>query len=649
MRIFKRIIFGSAAFILITGVVLFFLKDYILSTQVRKATERFHKQTGGYLEIKESAFVNFPGFSLKHIVITDSLRKPVIEIKNISARIALKKLLRFRMGLSTLEIDTLKANFIRDSSYANYDFLFRKSKPDSELNQDIQKRTIAFLINRIFENLDDVNKLKADLTEVKILFRYNGSVTRLHSPYASLNKGLFNMSVIDESFVRRTNWDLKGEIKKGNRGIEFMLKKNGSNEMNYFPLLNVKDKLNIGSNRIFVSIQDIKTSAQSSSFVFSAAIDSFRINHWRIASNPVMIDSLQCRLNCTVSGNKISFDTTSTAQINKLPTKISFGYEAEKTVHTKLNLRFNTTANDFFHSLPQALFFAFEGMEFKGFLNYNLSFEVDTSQLNNLVFNSNLKGINFGVTKYGITYFPKMNQSFLYDAYDGDRFVKSFWVGPENPDFVSINNISTHLQYAVLTSEDPSFFYHRGFVEEAFRASIIENLKARRFVRGGSTISMQLVKNVFLTREKNIARKLQEALIVWLIENNGITSKDRMFEIYLNAIEWGPNVYGIKQASWFYFKKHPSEITLAESIYLASIIPRPRYFKYNFDKEGKLKPYLGSYYRLITNRMLSKTWITPFDTFNLQPQVVLKGDALKLILPEMRPPPDSPENANDIF
>lgn len=131
------------------------------------------------------------------------------------------------------------------------------------------------------------------------------------------------------------------------------------------------------------------------------------------------------------------------------------------------------------------------------------------------------------------------------------------------------------MQYAVLTSEDPSFFYHRGFIPDAFKESMIENIKAKRFVRGGSTISMQLVKNVFLSREKTISRKLQEMLIVWLIENKGLVSKERMFEIYLNAIEWGHGIYGIKEASQFYFSKLPSQLNLAESIFLASIIPDP--------------------------------------------------------------------------
>ena len=84
----------------------------------------------------------------------------------------------------------------------------------------------------------------------------------------------------------------------------------------------------------------------------------------------------------------------------------------------------------------------------------------------------------------------------------------------------------------------------------------------------------------------------------------------------------------------FYFDKTPAQLNLAESIYLAGIIPRPKYYKYSFDSTGNLKPYLASYYRIMTNRMLAKTWITPLDTFNLEPQVKLKGPALKYVVPQ---------------
>ena len=93
---------------------------------------------------------------------------------------------------------------------------------------------------------------------------------------------------------------------------------------------------------------------------------------------------------------------------------------------------------------------------------------------------------------------------------------------------------------------------------------------------------MQLVKNVFLNRNKNFARKLEEALIVWLIENERLTSKERMYEVYLNIVEWGPLVYGIQEASAYYFNKRPSQLNTEESIFLASIIPKPKHFRSSF-------------------------------------------------------------------
>jgi membrane peptidoglycan carboxypeptidase len=237
----------------------------------------------------------------------------------------------------------------------------------------------------------------------------------------------------------------------------------------------------------------------------------------------------------------------------------------------------------------------------------------------------------------------------MFAAYDKDRFVKSILIGNANPAFESLANISHYLQYAVLTSEDPSFFYHRGFIMDAFRESLIENIKKKRFVRGGSTISMQLVKNVFLSREKTISRKLQEILIVWLIENYQLVSKERMFEIYLNAIEWGPGIYGIKEAAHFYFLKTPAQLTLAESIFLASIIPHPKFYRYSVDTTGEIKPHLASYFKLISNRMLTKTWISPLDTFNLTNQLKLKGPSLNFNNPFFTAPADSLEDSTPDF
>jgi membrane peptidoglycan carboxypeptidase len=110
-----------------------------------------------------------------------------------------------------------------------------------------------------------------------------------------------------------------------------------------------------------------------------------------------------------------------------------------------------------------------------------------------------------------------------------------------------------YLRKSVLTTEDPSSFSHRGFITEAFKQSIVKNIRTKKFARGASTISMQLVKNAFESGENRIAQT--RGNIIYILENNRIVSKERMLEVYFNIIEWGPNVYGIGEASQFYFQK----------------------------------------------------------------------------------------------
>jgi membrane peptidoglycan carboxypeptidase len=138
------------------------------------------------------------------------------------------------------------------------------------------------------------------------------------------------------------------------------------------------------------------------------------------------------------------------------------------------------------------------------------------------------------------------------------------------------------MQVAVLTTEDGAFFHHRGFNHGAIKNSLIANLKARRFVRGASTISMQTAKNLFLTRDKTLGRKLEELILTDYLEQN--FTKAEILEVYLNIIEFGPNVYGIVDAAEHYFGRKPEELNLAECLFLASVLPRPVGFHKLYEK-----------------------------------------------------------------
>jgi len=129
---------------------------------------------------------------------------------------------------------------------------------------------------------------------------------------------------------------------------------------------------------------------------------------------------------------------------------------------------------------------------------------------------------------------------------------------------------------AVVIAEDDTFFEHHGVNYKATRDAMLHDVRKRKFSRGGSTITQQMIKNVFLSREKTLTRKLREYVLARKAEE--ILTKHRILEIYLNEVEWGENIYGIEAASRFYLDKHASELTAAEAALLAGMLPNPRYY-----------------------------------------------------------------------
>src|SRR6185437_23327 len=145
--------------------------------------------------------------------------------------------------------------------------------------------------------------------------------------------------------------------------------------------------------------------------------------------------------------------------------------------------------------------------------------------------------------------------------------------GPNSDNWTSLDQISPYMQVAVLTTEDGGFAKHHGFNRASIRNSLVANLKARRFVRGASTITMQLSKNLFLSRDKNLGRKLEEVILTDYLEQT--FTKDELMELYLNIIEFGPDVYGITAAADHYFGRSPGELNLGECLFLSSLLPAP--------------------------------------------------------------------------
>jgi monofunctional biosynthetic peptidoglycan transglycosylase len=142
--------------------------------------------------------------------------------------------------------------------------------------------------------------------------------------------------------------------------------------------------------------------------------------------------------------------------------------------------------------------------------------------------------------------------------------------------WVPLSRISPYLIKAVIIAEDDKFWRHEGFDFEAIQKAVEKDLKAGKFKAGGSTISQQLAKNLYLTPSKNPLRKLKEAVLTWRIERT--LSKKRIIELYLNVVEWGEGIFGIEAASRHYYGKPAAALGPEEAARLAVVLPNPRRF-----------------------------------------------------------------------
>jgi hypothetical protein len=205
----------------------------------------------------------------------------------------------------------------------------------------------------------------------------------------------------------------------------------------------------------------------------------------------------------------------------------------------------------------------------------------------------------------------------------------TFLAGPENPEWVPYSDFSPYLINSIITTEDSGFFKHHGFIPSEFRSALQANLQRGYFRLGASSITMQMIKNVLLSREKTLSRKLQEMFLTWYLERE--LTKERILEIYFNVIEFGPGIYGIGRAAHHYFGKSPRDLLPQEAAFFSSILPSPKRRYVQFcHADGRLDAKWENYLRRILRRMHERKRLTDeeFDTAIKTPVVFDRAEAL---------------------
>ena len=235
----------------------------------------------------------------------------------------------------------------------------------------------------------------------------------------------------------------------------------------------------------------------------------------------------------------------------------------------------------------------------------------------------------------------RLNNGFRFTFVDGIGERRELTVGAANPRWVALEDISEMMTASILNTEDQSFFRNGGFNWFQMRSVIARALEEMELGRGASTISMQLVKNVFLSRERELGRKFSELFLTYWM--NEFVPKERVLEVYLNIIEFGPGINGIAEAAEHYFGKLPIDLTLGECVFLVSIVPGPRRYHY-FYEQGEISDRWWAHMQRYFDRMLAREVITQEDYDNAllaRPEFYLPEDGEPSLRPdEPEPPPD---------
>ena len=620
------------AVIFVLAIGLFFIfRNSILQKAITKVSTKMETDYDSKFSVKSASFEGFSGVALQDVLLVPKNADTLLKMQSIKTNVSFWKLLTGDIQLGTLYVKNGFVQLVKNEKGKNFDAFLKNDKPKDTTDIDVNYAEKAYKILNQALNLVPTDM---DLENVSLRMDDMGRKVKLDLKKLRLADKELETSIGVTADNFKQTWKIKGFADPRNKKTDLRFFNADTGKIQ-IPYINERFNLKAGFDSIRLNIKNIEMDGDELHIDGTSSLANFTVNHPKISTKDVVIKKANFDYNFIFGEDFIAIDSTSTVTLNKMKFSPYVFYQKTKEDKNQiyaLKVKIpKMTAQDFIVSLPEGLFTNFVGMEAEGNFSYDLEFLYNKNKPRELVFDSNFKKENLKIIKYGEANLNKLNSSFTYRAIINGIRQRAVEVSPSNSNYTSLGDISPYLRKAVLTSEDPSFFSHRGFINEAFKQSIIKNIKTKRFSRGASTISMQLIKNVFLTREKTLSRKLEEILLVYILENNRISSKERMLEVYFNIIEWGPNVYGIGEASLFYFGKHPSQLTLNESLFLASIVPRPRSFAWQFDGQARLKEnYMRQNHR-IADLMLRRGLLEQQDTLQKQFPVEIIGPARSYI------------------
>lgn len=649
----KFYIVGLILVVLITIICsIYYKRDSIVKSYLQNKIEEVENQTHTKISLGS---INMDGLSvinLHNITIKNRRQDTIARLETTRIHINPINILRGSRNIHLAEINNIKLqasikNHSRQDSTSIQDSTATVKKP---LLDKVRRLTNIYntLTHRMPKNLS--------ISEMNITIEMDSSLFQMYLPEVKMSDRNFYTQILykdkKENSLQNDNHNkyciIEGSLAKGTDENSHLKIYAIEDSLLSIPFLEDEYQTTIAFDTLDINVKldkNINDLFYLSGNVSCPHLDLFNS---KIAANHIVVRNTALHYSSKIGEQSIELDSTSLIQLNEFKLHPYLSWSKQDTIQ---RIEFNLEspkdkAQHLFSSIPAGLCSHLKGIETEGELSYHLHIKLETDKIDSLEFESALTPYDFNIKKFGDTDFREVAHPFEYKIYEDGNQIGSLIVGDENPNFVEVKAVTPYLIHSILFSEDGFFFSHKGFYDTAIRSSLIKNIKEKRFARGGSTISMQLVKNLWLSKEKTLSRKLEEAMIVWMIENKRLISKERMFEIYLNIIEWGPHIYGVRSASHFYFSKEPADLSIEEAIFMTSIIPKPKKFMWSFDANHNLKPYMADYFKLIGEKLLSHEIILEeeFNHIDIN-KVHLTGMATSFL--KKGPVPTSAEEENE--
>lgn len=534
--------------------------------------------------------------------------RPIVQAESLQA--SLRWWTFWNMGLSQLRTDRLRVDYWEDSlGQSNFPhWKGSTSEAQNSSGEDILVQFIKQLNRAIGKSPGEL-----EMKNTQFSLHQNGDVWNCTIPLARIDgsdiKGRFQLTHNQKSVAE---FSISGELNHRQlEGSTLTLSPfSAKDKRAWVPLIFKSAGFQLAS----FSIESLDEDGQVLDMELSGEINGLYASDERLSDTSIDINHLNSDLKLHLNSNRIEVDSQSWVRIEELGFHPFASYQPNGPNYA-LGIHIpKTEAQHLFNSLPKGLFRNMGLLQAEGQLEYRFWSTINGRQPDSCqIFSRMYPSSDFRVVDWGEINVHKLNRPFIYSFYERGILSKQFTVGPEWSGYTLLNEVSPKLIKCILQSEDPSFFHHKGFVPDAFRASLAANYKEKRFKRGASTISMQLVKNLFLGRRKTMARKVEEILVTWLMERERVVNKTRLMEIYLNIVEWGPGLFGAKNASQFYFGKDALDLEWEEAAYLACLIPRPKSALYTLSNDGCLDPRF-SHVRFLLNHMAQKDPSLGIDT-----------------------------------